>query len=885
MIRSPARLSSATHGSVSSKLKWCGSVNRSASESITVAQASAKLTHKDLKQLDDFPEVRQLIEPYVITPETLAAISTALVNRRDEAKKARQSAGLEAVWTDAEESYVGIDEANRNEWQTAKWTKPTSITGPVTTGRDPRASDARSTVFVRLTARYTDAGAAKLSEILLPPDDRVFTFEPMPEPELIRAKDDQSQVFHDTLKDPDTGQPLGYTRPARADEQARMIARGNVLPFPRQISSLPTALQQTAARYAPAPIPAATQPTMGDVVAGRVPTGPEAQQAPKVPLTIADIAEEHIEMLRKAAKGAEKKVDDWLHDCHFAAEYRKVIQDAAKLGTGVLKGPFPKGYQAITASKDKSGQGIEIQLEEKIKPSACWVNPWNFFPDPACGEDIHDGDYCFERDYLTEKQLRDLKKLPGYIEAAIDAVIAEGPEGRASGSDVAPPDRDKAKDKNRWEIWYYYGTLKRADLACICQAANSPLTRQQAPADRDLFDVIVTMVNDRVVKAAINPLSSGSFPYDVLPWQRRSGSWAGIGVPEQCRTPQRALNAAVRSMMNNAGISAGPQVVIDKDVIEPADGLNWTVTPNKLWVAKQGTASNPNGVKGAFTIFEIPNTTQQLMEIVNYFTQLFEECTAIPLVTQGKQDDNSPETFGATILLNTNANQMIRAIGYASDELVIEPFVRRCYEWWLLDDEVPDSEKAQFRIEAQGSRFVERAISDQAIIGFEDIVLNPAYGYDPIRYGKLRARAARIHPDDLCYSPEELARIRSMPPTDPPPVAAAKIRAAAQNQSSAATASVREREIATDATVKLHEMQTQRDLLYLEYSLKHGITIDQLKAELAGKAMQLNTERELNAQNNAHDMRKHVTPSADRPPVQAPGRAAPGHQFDQMNPQ
>src|SRR5690349_23872301 len=41
------------------------------------------------------------------------------------------------------------------------------------------ASDARSTLFVPLTARYANAGAAKLAEILLPTDDKIFTFEPI----------------------------------------------------------------------------------------------------------------------------------------------------------------------------------------------------------------------------------------------------------------------------------------------------------------------------------------------------------------------------------------------------------------------------------------------------------------------------------------------------------------------------------------------------------------------------------------------------------------------------------------------------------------------------------------------------------------------------------
>jgi hypothetical protein len=70
-----------------------------------------------------------------------------------------------------------------------------------------------------------------------------------------------------------------------------------------------------------------------------------------------------------------------------------------------------------------------------------------------------------------------------------------------------------------------------------------------------------------VVRATINPLDSGSFPYHSVPWQRRAGHWAGIGVGEQIRMPQKMINAATRAMLNNAGKSSGSQIVVDRGVM------------------------------------------------------------------------------------------------------------------------------------------------------------------------------------------------------------------------------------------------------------------------------------------------------------------------------
>jgi hypothetical protein len=91
-----------------------------------------------------------------------------------------------------------------------------------------------------------------------------------------------------------------------------------------------------------------------------------------------------------------------------------------------------------------------------------WVDPWNCFPDPSCGEDIHDGDHFFERDFLSPGKLRDLKKQKtsrrhaDLLSDAIDKV-----HGRRAGQDQRRRPRignDKAK-KKRFAIWYFYGRL------------------------------------------------------------------------------------------------------------------------------------------------------------------------------------------------------------------------------------------------------------------------------------------------------------------------------------------------------------------------------------------------------------------------------------------
>src|SRR5574343_265795 len=116
--------------------------------------------------------------------------------------------------------------------------------------------------------------------------------------------------------------------------------------------------------------------------------------------------------------------------------------------------------------------------------------------------------------------------------------------------------------------------------------------------------VVVTMINNTPVKAHLSPATDGRFPYDFMCWQKVAGSPFGIGVARQIRSCQAILNSHVRAMMENAGLSSGPQIVIARGSIVPADG-NWEITPRKVWLLKAD--ADIQNVQGAINAFQIPS--------------------------------------------------------------------------------------------------------------------------------------------------------------------------------------------------------------------------------------------------------------------------------------
>lgn len=815
-------------------------------------------------------KVRTLMAPYLSPDEMmLATIGRTLADKRDKAVEARKTAGIEQIWFEAERAYAGIDDANAHLHQGTRWQKPMDINGPLTNasargqGRD---EPLKSSLFVPITERYTNAGWAKVTEILLPTDEKAFGIEETPVPSWLDLKDDKSQVVSPTL-----GVPL--TRPATPEE----IAAGQQ---PAPVPGLPAA-------GAPAAVPAPAGGSGGGPLAGVagavMPGAPQAPQTPpgEVPLTHADLAKEQIDKAHKKAEKAENRLQDWLVEADYAGEASKIIFDSTRLGVGVLKGPFP--WERTNRAVQTLKEGIAFIEETVIAPKEKWVDAWNAFPDPHCGENVAHGSFFFERDFLTEADVEALKDQPGYISAQIEKALKEGP----SKANLADEDQRPAllkKTDGRYEIWHFTGRLKREELDCICQAAGKPLRSDEARGT--MPSVVVSFINDTVIRAAPNPLESGALGYYSMPWGRRVGSWVGKGVPEQMQAAQKWVNAGVRRLLDNAGLAAGSQIVMDPIMIEPADN-NRQITPNKIWNRTADGQGVP--IEQIFATFDIPIRTDEILKIIELGLRFAEESTSIPLVTQGQSGVTTPDTYGGMLLQNNNANQLLRSLARTYDTNIIKPFIGELYQWLLLDPDVPNDEKGDFRIIARGSAvLVERAIAEAAIASHAPFIKDPAFGGNPRRWYASLLRAQRLDPREIMNTPEEQEKADALAAQVPqmPQIQVAQIRAqtdqqriAAEAQENEADRQLRAIEVKTQATIDLSELEQKRELALLEYANRNNETLAQVQAKLADTTMKLRTQEKLSNQRMQGNGRRGG-PQVASPPTEPAGRAPPGRAFD-----
>lgn len=718
------------------------------------------------------------------------ALGSVIAEKRKDAMEARANSGIEEEWTQAEEFYQGIDDANRHEMQSGVREKPLAGGG---TARKTKYKG--STVFPNMTQPYCDAASARVGDMLLPTDDRNFVCRSEPIPEM--------------------------------PEQA------------------------------------------GQLVAQAVQGQPVAQPP--------DIEKMKAEADAKAEK-AQTRIDDWLSECQYHAELRKLFDDCSKLGSGVIKGPVPVKRQSKVWEKDKDGNSVLI-VKEEIKPASMRVAVENLFPDwPACGDNIHNGSFVFERDYLSESKLEDLIGLDGYDERQINLCIKEGPFRYTAQGKIDA--RSSAKKKSQYEIWYFYGRIKSDELiACGYQCAEG----EELPKS---VHAIITMVNERVIRARLNPLETGEFPYDMVPWKRRPDMPWGVGVAQQGRTPQRMIVAATRNLMNNAGLAGGPMFVMKKGAFSALDNTP-EIAPLKKWLMNDDVGAV--NVRDAFQIITIPMLQAELNAIIMLGMKMMEDVTGLPQLLQGQQG-NAPDTVGGMTIVNNNATAVLRRIARLFDSCITEPHIKRYYAW-LMEYGDKEDEKGAFMIEARGSSaLVERDVQNQTMPQLAQMSLNPAFGWNPKKTGAEYLKSLRFDPSAFEYTEEEQKQMAEQKQPVAPQVEVAQINARSRKELLQMTAKVesinaqadREFEAAEnekDRQVEIMVQMIDEKLAGAELSSNERQALESIKAKLATEAASLNLQEKLSVMAHRKDLTKHYTPQIAKPAVEPAGRAPAGEAF------
>lgn len=569
-------------------------------------------------------------------------------------------------------------------------------------------------------------------------------------------------------------------------------------------------------------------------------------------LTLADGTQAPAELVSQVvldkAKQASAQMSTWIEDKFIEGgvygELRKLIRGAAKLGSAVLKGPY-----AVTRTVKKwrlEGNVATLEVLTKVEPTSKCISVWDFWHDPACGDSIHDGAYVAERDYLTARQLRKMAAEMGqdgqpvyHVECIADA-LKEGP-----GKIVRDHRGGKRQgaESEVFEVYHYSGDVGVDDLEMM-----GVDTSKLSETERALMAVpaTVTMLNGRAIRATLQPVEMGdAFAYDVFTWDPVEGRVWGKGVPRKMRVAARMLNAAIRKLLENAGLSAGPQVVFAEGCITPAAGGKYRIEGRSAW------KFTPNDVikrvQDAFAVFNIPSMQRELAEIIEFALRMADELTNLPVLLQGMQG-SAPDTVGGMAMLLNNSNSPLRVIGKQFDDQIVVPHLGR-YNDWGMQAAPPDC-RGDHQIKARGSSvLVRREEAKQALMQMAPTVKDPAFRVDPQKWFTEVLRSVGIDPASIQYDDATWKRVQeSMQQGQPqdPRIEAAHIRnegiqvkADSDARLEAARQAFEAEQRSQDRELQAWIAEIEREIEAMQLAADQNIELDRVKAMLAGKAMDI----------------------------------------------
>lgn len=682
------------------------------------------------------------------------------------AVSAREGSGVEARWRDDLTYYYGdskVAMAVRGITDQAQASK-------ALTGKDEERGT-RSTISVNITRPKVNAAFARLSDMMLPVDDRNFAIEPTPVAQLA----------------------------ADADPNALKAAPG------------------------------------GKVV------------------TANELALKKTEVAKAACKLMQQEIDDNLTECDFNAEARKMLFEAVCLGTGVIRGPVASSR--IEKAWIDDGQGNwTMRAVENLVPESRHIPIWNFYPDPACNGNVKNARFIVERDEYNARMLRDLRDQPGYIKESVDLCLSQkpGPIRRQKSEVELVQGSYRPGDSEMYEVYHVTCDMTKGQLDDLGvqgvggwkmvevdgQTVKRPVPLKDECRE-DPVGACVVICNGYPIKAYLNPLKSGDHGYQVYCYEPVHGQVFGIGISFLVRSPQRVLSTAWRMVMDNAAMTVGGLVVVDKTCIEPADDV-WDLYGGKVFYKVKGL--NDGGkVEEAFKVFNMDSHLDQLEKIIMLAIKFAEDETSLPSLMEGNQG-SAPDTVGGMTLLMNSANVVLKVLAKRYDDCITKPHIAGYYEWHMLYSKKSEI-KGDFNVMARGSsHLVVRDLERQSLLGFMQYLQNPTLaiffkngGYDGLR--KV-AEANHITPDDVLCSEEQAPDLfKQFQQAQAQAAQAAAGGKAGPQADPVALKKMDQEDRERDRDFQREMKQMEMNIQMMKLATEKDMTLEQVKAALAGQVM------------------------------------------------
>lgn len=407
------------------------------------------------------------------------------------------------------------------------------------------------------------------------------------------------------------------------------------------------------------------------------------------------------QILQEAQNRTDKmkiKIHDQFAQGGWADSFNDFITDLVTYPAAVIKGPVVRRQRTLGWRKDPATGKIVADAAERLAPEYERVDPFRIYPEPGITR-ISDG-YLFEHHPLTRMELSELIGVPGYDDDAIRKLLDIG-----NGQSWISEDIELQKNEEERKFYSYtrpteiYDALEFWGKVSGKMLIEWGLTEEEVPDEAREYDANVWLVGNYVIKAVLNYDPLGQKPYAKTSFIKCPGAFWGKGIPEIIEDVQSVCNAAARALVNNMGISSGPQVEVNLERI-PANEDITQLYPWKIW---QTTSDPVGGSSGAVKFHQPDDNATTLMAVYERFSKLADDHSGIPSYMYGDLNvQGAGRTSSGLSMLMGAAGKGIRQVVGHIDTDIIKPVVQRQFVYNMRYDD-DESIKGDAEIVARGA--------------------------------------------------------------------------------------------------------------------------------------------------------------------------------------
>ena len=481
---------------------------------------------------------------------------------------------------------------------------------------------------------------------------------------------------------------------------------------------------------------------------------------------------------KESSKRMSTTIDDQLTEARYKEESLKAINNCHLYGTGILKGPLverkirtrfkhevidePATNDAGEPLVGPDGMPLTRKVQRWAQYSESYVVPfvesvplWNFYPDMSVTS-IEDCHYVYELHPMPRHKLAELANRPTFNKKRVINYLNSNPNGCSTRTmrDVdnelkSMGDRNSTQvsGEGKYDVLERWGWISGKDLReCGIEISESRL-------HESFFANIWMLPDGQIIRSVLQPINGITWPYYFYYFDKDETSIFGEGLSTIMRDDQSMLNAAVRMMLDNAAISAGPQIEVATDLISNMENMD-EIIPWRIW---KRNSSKAGGAQRAISVIDMPSHLPELSNLATMFENNADETTAIPRYMSGENaTQGAAGTAAGMSMLMAAANIVIKDLITSWDEGVMRPFITALYHWNMQFNS-DNTIKGDYDVKARGTAsLVAKEVRARQLNEFAAMASDPQDAPFIKRHKLLQARAEVNELSDVIKSEDEV---------------------------------------------------------------------------------------------------------------------------------